>query len=145
MHRNIQHAAILRLSDQRIVPRLGRGERLVVRPRPLHELETVLQARLVAGEEEPARVGFVGGVGGVEFAAVGYPVADHAGHFYGVGVCARVGFADVGAEGALEFGDASVAEVVVKFFLWPIFEFGNGGSWRRNCILVGFFPGKKKC
>ena len=143
MHRDVQHPAILRLSNQHIVPRLRRRKGLVVRPRPLHELETVLQARLVASEEEPARVAFVGRLVRVEFAPVRDPVADHAGHFHGVGVCARVCFADVGAEGALEFGDASVAELIVELFLWLIWEFGNGSSCRRNRILAGFAQGRK--
>ena len=144
MHRDVQHPAILRLPNQRVVPRLRRRERFVVRPRPLHEVESVLQARLVAREEETPRVVFVvGRIVGVEFATVGNPVADHAGHFYGVGVCARVHFADVGAEGALEFGDASVAEIVVEFLFCFIWEFGNRSSCRRNRMLADFPLGKK--
>lgn len=145
MHRDVQHSAILRLPDQRIVPRLRRRERLIVRPRPLHEMETVLQARLIAREEEPARVVFVARLGGVgvEFAPVRNPVADHAGHFHGVGVCARVYFADVGAEGALELGDASVAEIIVEFLLWLIWEYGNRSSCRRNRMLADFPQGRK--
>ena len=97
-------------------------------------MEPVLQARLVGREEEAARVVLVGGrrrlLGGVEFAAVRDAVADHAGHFHGVGVGAGVCFADVGAEGALGFGDAAVAEGVVEFLFGSVGEFGDGGSWR---------------
>ena len=128
MHRDIQRSAILRLPNQCIVPCLRHRERLIIRPRPLHELVTVLQARLIANKEEPARVVFAGRVGGVELAPVRDPVADHAGHFHGVGLCAWVCFADVGAKGALEFGDPSVSEGIVETFLWPIWGFGNGSS-----------------
>ena len=141
VHRDGQHSAVLCLPDQRVVPRLGRRERLVVRPRPLHEVEAVLQARLVAREEEAARVVFVG----VEFAPVRDPVADHAGHFHGVGVCARVHFAGVRAEGALELGDASVAECIVEFLLWPVWGFGDGSSCsEENRMLAHFFPRGRK-
>ena len=143
VHRDVQHSAFHGLPDQRIVPRLGRRERLVVRPRPLHEMEPVLQARLIAREEEPARVVFVGRLGGVEFAPVRDAVADHAGHFHRVGLCARVHFADVGAEGALELGDASVAESIVEFLFWPIAEFGNRSPCPRNRMLARFPPRKK--
>ena len=131
MHRNVQRTAPLRLTDQRIVPRLRRGERLIIRPRALHEMEAVFQAGLIAREEEAPGVRFVlrlGGVVGVEFAAVRDPVADYAGHFDGVGVGAGVHFADVGAEGALELGDAAVAEGVVELVLGFVWEFSNRGS-----------------
>ena len=47
-----------------------------------------------------------------EFGAVGDAVADHARVFDGLGVGARVHFADVGAEWAGEFVDAFVFEGV---------------------------------
>lgn len=115
MQRNTQQPLPFGLPHHSIKPRLRRREPLIIGPRPLHELETVFQAGLVAGEEKTAGVFWVGGgVGGVVVGAVGDAVADHAGHFDGVGVGARVGFADVGAEGAGVFGDAFVAEVVVE-------------------------------
>lgn len=115
MQRNTQHSLPLRLPNHSIKPGLRRWEPLVIRPRPLYELETVFQAGLVAGEEKAAGVFWVGGrLGGVVVGAVGDAVADHAGHFHGVGIGARVGFADVGAEGAGVFGNAFVAEIVVE-------------------------------
>ena len=114
MQGDVQHPFILRLPNQGIVSSLRNWERFVVRPRPLHELETILQARLIAREEEATRVLGIGlGGSGVVFGAVGDPVANHAGHFHGVRVCPGVHFADVGAEGAIVFGDAFVAEGII--------------------------------
>ena len=119
-----QHRIILCLPDQSIIPGLARREGLTVRPRALHELKTVLQAGLVAGEEETASIFGMG----VKLRAVGNAIADHAGHFHRVSVGAGVGFADVGAEGAVVFLDAFVAEIVVELWLRLVRAYRDGGT-----------------
>ena len=140
MQRDIQQPSIFRLATNCIIAGLRNGKTLTIGPTPLHELEAILKARLVCHEEEAARViGIRGRIRRIVVGAVGDAVADHAGCGDGAAVHARVYFADVCAERAVEFGDAFVTEVVVerrvrrRFFVW---KFCNGGSCCRNGVLV---------
>ena len=140
MQRDIQQPPIFRLATNHIIAGLRNRKTLTIRPTPLHELEAILKASLVCREEEAARVvGVRGRMGRIEVGAVGNAIADHTGCGHGAAVRARVYFADVRAERAIEFGDAFVAEVVVErgvrrgVFVW---EFGDGGSCCRNGVLA---------
>ena len=146
MQRDIQQPSIFRLATNRIVAGLRNRKTLTIGPALLHEPEAILKARLVCREEEPARVvGVLGRIGRIEVGAVGDAVADHAGCGHGAAVHARVYFADVRAERAVELGDAFVAEVVVHrgvgrgFFVW---EFGQGGSCCREGVLADYHQEK---
>ena len=146
MQRDIQQPSIFRLPTNRIIAGLRNRKTLTIGPAPLHELEAILKARLVCREEEAARVvGVRGWIGRIEVGAVGNAVADHAGCGHGAAVRARVYFANVRAERAVVFGDAFVAEVVVKMgvrrgvFVWI---FGDGGSCCRNGVLADYYQGK---
>ena len=146
MQRDIQQPFIFRLATNRIIAGLRNRKTLTIGPILLHELEAILQAGLVGCEEEAARVvGVRGRIGRIEVGAVGDAVTDHARCGHGAAVRARVYFADVRAERAVEFGDAFVAEVVVErgvgrgVFVW---EFGEGGSCCRNGVLADYHQEK---
>ena len=146
MQRGIQQPSIFRLATNRIIAGLRNRKTLTIGPTLLHELEAILKARLVCREEEAARiVGVRGRIDRIEVGAVGNAVADHAGCGHGAALRARVDFADMRAERAVEFGDAFVVEVVVErgvgrgVFVW---EFGEGGSCCRNGVLADYHQEK---
>lgn len=146
MQRGIQQPSIFCLATDRIMAGLRKRKTLTIGPSPLHEVEAILQARLVCREEETARVvGVRGRIGRIEVGAVGDAVADHAGCGHGAAGRARVDFADMRAERAVEFGDAFVVEVVIErgvgrgVFVW---ELGDGVSCCRNCVLADYHQEK---